>query len=471
VICPVILCGGSGTRLWPLSRSQHPKQLISLFSDLSLLQETAKRVASNRQFTAPIVICNDEYRFIVAEQLRQIGIKPRAIILEPEGRNTAPPATIAALMLEQAKDDSTMLIMPSDHMITDLSAFAHSLDLAELAARQEGRIVTLGIIPNEPHTGYGYIHAGKPLQCDQTALHVSAFVEKPNKVTAQTYLDSGDYYWNSGMFVCLPKTLTQEVRDHAPDILEACTRSVSTLHADLDFTRIDAATFAQCPAISIDYAIMEKSTNLAVVPVSMGWSDVGSWESLWSLLPHDDDDNALTGNVLAHNTKNSLVRSDGPLVAVNGLEDVIVAATRDAVVVSSRKDAQRISDVVKKLVADGRDESANAPRQYRPWGWFENVDLGSKFKVKRIAVTPGSKLSLQMHHQRAEHWIVVEGTARVTRENETFELEPNQSTYIAIGQRHRLENTTDSLLQMIEVQTGDYLEEDDIVRFDDDYGR
>jgi mannose-1-phosphate guanylyltransferase / mannose-6-phosphate isomerase len=471
VICPVILCGGSGTRLWPLSRSQHPKQLISLFSDLSLLQETAKRVADNRQFTAPIIICNDEYRFIVAEQLRQIGINPRAIILEPEGRNTAPPATIAALMLEQAEDDSTMLIMPSDHLITDLAAFGQSLDHADQTARQEGSIVTLGIIPDQPHTGYGYIHAGDPLAGDEAVRSVLAFVEKPDAEKAQAYVDSGDYYWNSGMFLCLPRTLIQEVRNLAPEVLDASNQAFLSLHSDLDFVRIDAETFAQCPAISLDYAVMEKSTNLAVVPVSMGWSDIGSWENLWSLLPHDDDDNALTGNVLAHNTRNSLVRSDGPLVAVNGLEDVIVAATRDAVIVSSRKDAQNISQVVGRLVAEGRAESASAPRAYRPWGWFENIDLGSKFKVKRIAVTPGSKLSLQMHHQRAEHWIVVEGTARVTREDETFDLGPNQSTYIAIGQRHRLENATDSLLQMIEVQTGDYLEEDDIIRFDDDYGR
>ena len=470
-ICPVILCGGSGTRLWPLSRKNHPKQLLSLFGDKSLLQDTVLRVSDPAHFSAPILVCNDEYRFMVAEQLRQIGITPRAIVLEPEGRNTAAPAAIAAMLLQQDGGDESMLILPSDHAVTDQNAFLGVIDAADTAARQYKRIMTLGIVPDRPHTGYGYIKAAASLADDTPARLVDAFVEKPTVEKAQAYLDDGSHFWNSGMFLSLPDVMMAEMDAHAPDTAGACRTALAGQYQDLDFVRLDADAFGTAPSISIDYAVAEKSDRLGVVPANMGWSDAGSWESLWDLAEKDIYNNALSGDVISRNTYNSLVRSDGPIIAVNGLENVVVTASKDAVLVSSRDSAQDVGDLVKQLSGAGIEETDNAARQYRPWGWFETMDGGDGFKVKRIAVNPGGKLSLQAHGRRAEHWIVVQGTATVTRDEDVFDLQANQSTYIAIGQRHRLENRQEDKLQMIEVQTGDYLEEDDITRFDDDYGR
>ena len=468
MICPVILCGGSGTRLWPLSRSHHPKQLLSLFSEKSLLQETLLRVADRTIFSPPILVCNNEYRFIIAEQAREVGIEPRAILLEPAGRNTTAPAALAAMLMQESTEPDVMLIMPSDHQVNDEYSFRKACLQASEVCHEKNVIVTLGIQPTQAHTGYGYIKAAE----DTVALSgVDRFVEKPDKATAQSYLDEGGYYWNSGMFICRPDTLLEGVATHAADVFSACTSVFDRHYPDLDFLRFDEGLFAQIPKISLDYAVMEHAHNLMVLSVDMGWSDVGSWESLWSLSPKDDLGNAQHGDIILQDSANNYIHSEGTLVAVNGLSDIVVAATKDAVLVSDRSSVDAVGNIVARLADSGREEEAQSSRQYRPWGWFETVDIDIGFKVKRIVVNPGKKLSLQRHSKRAEHWVVVDGTARVVRDDETFELQANQSTYIAIGQKHRLENAGQSPLQMIEVQTGLYLEEDDIERFDDDFGR
>lgn len=468
VICPVILCGGSGTRLWPLSRSQHPKQLLSLFSEKSLLQETLLRVSEPTIFSAPILVCNNDYRFIIAEQAREVGIEPRAIMLEPVGRNTTPPAALAAMLLQDTAEPDVMLIMPSDHQIQDEVGFQQACQQAADAAHEQDVIVTLGIKPTRPHTGYGYI---KTADADAALSAVDRFVEKPDKATAQSYLNEGGYYWNSGMFICRSDTLLNGVETHASDIFSACQTVFEQRYPDLDFLRFDEELFSQIPKKSLDYAVMEHARNLIVLSVDIGWSDVGSWESLWSLSPKDDEGNSQFGNIILRNSTNNYIRSEGPLVAVNDLSNIVVTATKDAVLVSSRASADQVSEIVSALSESGREEESQSVRQYRPWGWFETVDLDIGFKVKRIVVNPGKKLSLQRHGKRAEHWIVVDGTAHVVRDDEAFDLYANQSTYIAIGQKHRLENPSDEPLQMIEVQTGLYLEEDDIERFEDDFGR
>ena len=469
-IHPVILSGGSGTRLWPLSRAAYPKQLMPLISELSLLQETVRRVGDPGRFAAPLLICNDEHRFMVAEQLRAIGVAASRIVLEPVGRNTAPAAAAAALLIAADDPDALMLLLPSDHHIGDTARFRAAVDAAAAAA-QTGALVTFGMAALRPETGYGYILRGDKLPGLDGCFQVARFVEKPDRATAESYVADGRYAWNSGMFLFKAGQLIAEMERHAPEVLAAARAAVSGAGSDLDFVRLDARTFAKAPSISIDYAVMEKTDRAVVVPAEMGWTDVGSWGALWDIAPRDGDGNTLIGDVIAADTRNSYVRGDGRLVAVVGIEDVIVVDTADAVLVVPRARAQEVKEVVDRLKAANRSEQQHHRRVYRPWGSYESVDAGERFQVKRLIVKPGGRLSLQKHAKRAEHWVVVRGTATVTRGNEEFDLAENQSTYIPVGTVHRLENRTAEPVHLIEVQSGSYLGEDDIVRLDDQYGR
>ena len=469
-IHPVILSGGSGTRLWPLSRAAYPKQLMPLLSAESLLQETVRRVAAPERFAAPILVCNDEHRFLVAEQLRQIGVAPNRIVLEPVGRNTAPAAAVAALLLAADEPEALMLLLPSDHHIGDPDRFSAALEIAAAAARG-GALVTFGMAADRPETGYGYIRRGAPLPGIAGCFRVERFVEKPAPATARSYVADGSYAWNSGMFLFPAAQLLAELERHAPAVLAAARAAVGQTRADLDFVRLDAEAFAAAPSISIDYAVMEKTARAAVVPAEMGWTDVGSWGALWDIAPRDGDGNALLGDVIAVDSRNSYVRADGRLVAVIGLDDLIVVDTADALLVMPRDRAQDVKQVVDRLKSAGRAEQQQHRRVYRPWGSYEGVDAGERFQVKRLIVKPGGRLSLQKHARRAEHWVVVRGTATVTRGDEVFDLAENQSTYIPLGTVHRLENRTAEPVHLIEVQSGGYLGEDDIVRLDDQYGR
>jgi len=472
---PVILCGGSGTRLWPLSREQSPKQLLAFGSQRTMLQTTALRLSpgfgARIKVLSPLVVANEQYRFVTAEQLRQIDLPPAAIILEPSGRNTAPALTVAALVARQANDDAVLLVVPADHFIADEQAFRDTLEKA-IAIAQSGLIVTFGIVPTAPETGYGYIRCGAALP-DSDARVLAGFAEKPDRARAEGFLASGEYFWNSGIFVMKTSVWLAEIGKSQPDILAACEHAVTAGKRDSDFFRLDDAAFEACPADSIDYAVMEHIAPgaAAVVPLAAGWSDVGTWGALLDVGAKDASGNLLIGDVIAVNTKNSLVRSESRLVASVGLADVIVVETPDAVLVAHRDHLQEIKDVVTRLKSLGRTEPDAHRKVYRPWGYYDSIDQGDRFQVKRIVVNPSSKLSLQMHHHRAEHWIVVRGTARVTRGEETFLLSENESTYIPLGVRHRLENPGRVPLEIIEVQSGAYLGEDDIVRFDDTYGR
>jgi mannose-1-phosphate guanylyltransferase/mannose-6-phosphate isomerase len=473
---PVILCGGSGTRLWPLSREQYPKQLLVLNGDKTLLQATARRVDKSLTIAGrvlpPIVVANEDYRFITAEQLRQTGVVPATIVLEPAGRNTAPALTLAALIALQAGDDPVMLVMPADHIISDSRAFCAAVTQG-FSYAEAGQLVTFGIKPTHPETGYGYIHAGAVLAGQQGARLINAFVEKPDATTAADYLASGGYLWNSGIFMMRASVWLAQLSTTQPDIVSACRSSFAARSVDQDFLRIGKEAFAACPADSIDYAVMEKlAEGMGVVfPLAAGWSDVGAWDALWQLGDKDTDNNVLQGDVMAVATRGTLAISKSRLVALVGLEDVVVVETPDAVLVANKNHMQRVKDIVARIKREGRTE-ANAHRKiYRPWGYYDSIDAGGRFQVKRIVVNPGAALSLQMHHHRAEHWIVVQGTARVTRGEETFLVAENESTYIPIGTKHRLENPGKVALEMIEVQSGAYLGEDDIVRFEDTYGR
>lgn len=468
-ITPVILSGGSGSRLWPLSRALYPKQFLPLVSELTMIQETALR-ASGERFTAPLVICNDEHRFIVAEQLRAAACQPTAIILEPVGRNTAPAVAVAALKLLESASDPIMLVMPSDHVIQNADAFLAAIDQAAPAARA-GALVTFGITPNAPETGYGYIKAGGSFAPFTGVLRVERFVEKPDLQTAESYLAEGSYLWNSGIFLFSAKAYLAELGRTNSKIIEACSQALAQGQRDLSFCRLDAAAFAASPADSIDYAVMEKTANAAVFPVEMGWSDLGAWSALWEIGPKDAQDNVALGDVLLQDVEGSYIRSDHRLVAVAGLCNVVVVATDDAVLVIDRGKVQDVKQIVERLKKANRDEHALHSTVHRPWGHYRGIDRGERFQVKRIVVQPGERLSLQMHHHRAEHWIVVTGTALVTRGAETFLLHENESTYIRAGQTHRLENPGKVPLHLIEVQSGGYLGEDDIVRFEDGYGR
>jgi len=468
-IHPVILSGGTGSRLWPLSRSLFPKQLLALAGERSLIQDTVLRT-EGAGFAPPLIVCNTEHRFLIAEQMREAGIVPQAIVLEPVGRNTAPAAAIAALMVAAAEPEALILLMPADHIVRNRTSFLNAVDRAVLAA-EENHLVTFGITPDAPETGYGYIRRASALPDMTDCFAVARFVEKPDAATAAGYVASGDYDWNSGMFLFKANAFLGELERLEPDLLSHCRDAFARGRKDLDFFRLEAESFAKAKAISIDYAVMERTDKAAVVPVEMGWSDVGSWEALWAAATRDEFGNVTKGDVLHHGARNCYLRSEGPLVAAVGVEDIVVVATQDAVLVSHKSASQDVKRIVEQLERSGRELHTTHRKVYRPWGSYEGIDNGDNFQVKHITVNPGAKLSLQMHHKRAEHWIVVSGTAQVTCGDKVYPLRENQSTYIPLGEKHRLENVGPEPLHLIEVQSGSYLGEDDIVRFEDTYGR
>ncbi len=478
---PVILSGGSGTRLWPLSREQYPKQLLPLVGTATLLQDTALRLrgfdAAIARSDEPIVVCNEEYRFITAEQLRACGCASRHILLEPAGRNTAPALTLAALQAQaQAEDeDAVLLVMPADHVIQDCDAF-HRAVSAGLEESLTGSMITFGIRPDRAETGYGYIRVGSEVAAG--VREVAAFFEKPDELTAEAYLAAGDFLWNSGIFMVRATVWLRAIAHFAPEMAAACARAFSKAVRDADFVRVDREAFLASPADSIDYAVMEKLAGTPdlgiaprVVPMSVGWSDVGAWDALWALAVQDAAGNVGRGDAVFEDSRNTFVHATDRLVACLGVDDLVVVETPDAVMVAHRERTQDVRRIVSRLKADGRSQVAAHRKIHRPWGFYDSIDAGDRFQVKRIVVKPGASLSLQMHHHRAEHWIVVRGTARVRRGEESFLLSENQSTYIPLGVLHRLENPGKVALEMIEVQSGSYLGEDDIVRFEDDYGR
>jgi len=466
-VIPVILSGGAGTRLWPLSREMYPKQLLSLTSKQTMLQDTAMRLAAIAGALPPIVVCNEAHRFTVAEQIRALDIQASAILLEPSGRNTAPAVALAALKASSIDPDATLVVAPADHVIRDARKFQQAAEVA-VALAQHDKLITFGIVAHAPETGYGYIRRGAGAG---PAYPVAQFVEKPALDLAQQYVASGDYYWNSGMFVFKASRYLAELSSLAPDILSACTAAFEAAKTDLDFVRIDKAEFIKCRSESIDYAVMEKTKDALVLPLDVGWSDVGSWSSLFDVLPADEEGNVLQGDVMVHDTHDCYVHSTSRLVAAVGMEDHIIVETKDAILVAPKDRVQDVKDLVAKIKKSGRTESALHREVFRPWGSYDSVDSGERFQVKRLSVKPGGVLSLQMHHHRAEHWIVVQGAARITRNDETFLLAENESTFIPVGATHRIENPGKVPLHIIEVQSGSYLGEDDIVRFEDNYGR
>ena len=487
MITPIILCGGSGTRLWPLSRRAYPKQLLSLIEEQTMLQATVRRAANLQidtglQVSAPIVITNEEHRFLVRQQLQVAGYQPAATYLEPIARNTAPAIALAALHLayggaeagiasEPANPDALMLILPADHVIRDSAAFAAAVTTAVKVA-SSGYMVTFGIDASTPETGYGYIQIGMPLFSHiPTAYMVASFTEKPDLDKARKFIQQGDYCWNSGIFLFTAGRYLEELRNQRPDILDAATNAWKHRTRDSEFLRPDPIAFSACPTESIDYAVMQATSRAAVVPVGMGWSDVGSWNSLWEISAKDGDGNIVLGDVFARDISNSYVRAESRLVAVIGLQDVVVVETPDAVLVMHKSKAEEIKHATAYFSKNQRIEELEHTRVYRPWGWYQGIDSGKRFQVKRIMVEPGAQLSLQMHHHRAEHWVVVSGTAEVTVDGTTDILSENQSTYIPLGRTHRLKNPGKLPLHLIEVQSGSYLGEDDIVRFEDSYGR
>ena len=463
---PVLLSGGSGTRLWPLSREAYPKQFLPLVGNDTMLQATWRRVADIAG-AAPIVVANEDHRFLVAEQLRQVGAPTPDILLEPMGRNTAPAIALAALQSMHDGEDPLLLVLPSDHVVADAEAFRKAVRDAATAA-EGGALVTFGILPSAPETGFGYIEAEHARS--DGARKVRRFVEKPDAATAQRYLDDGGYYWNSGMFLFRASVLLAELERFRPDIVAACRDSFASAKRDGDFIRVDREAFARCPSDSIDYAVMEKTDAAMVLPVDIGWNDVGSWSALWDVAARDEAGNAHHGDVIAVDSRNTYAYARR-LVALVGVDDLVVVETDDAVLVARKDRVQQVKDVVSQLKAAQRTQAALHREVHRPWGSYDSIDVGDGFQVKRIKVKPGAALSLQSHNKRAEHWIVVRGTARVTRNNDVFELFANQSTYIPIGAKHRLENPGEDVLELIEVQSGAYLGEDDIVRYEDVYGR
>jgi mannose-1-phosphate guanylyltransferase/mannose-6-phosphate isomerase len=475
MLIPVILSGGSGTRLWPLSRELYPKQLLPLVGKGTMLQETLARVDGVDGLGAPVVVCNESHRFLVAEQILQAGVKPQAIVLEPAGRNTAPAVAVAAMVavsdtpngVKTPESDPLLLILPADHVIRDVKAFRAALEIGRKAA-QEGKLVTFGVVPHRPETGYGYI---KRAAGEGPAFAIERFVEKPDLETAKTYVASKEYFWNSGMFLFRASTVLNELRELAPRIYEACAQAVTGARRDLDFTRLPAKEFAACPSDSFDYAVMEKTKHGVVVPLDAGWSDVGSWSALHEAIPADSDGNVTLGDVLTTDSTGNYLHSTSRLVAAVGLKDHVVVETKDAVLVAPKDRVQDVKELVNQLKKQGRYETSLHREVFRPWGSYDSIDQGERFQVKRLTVKPGASMSLQLHHHRAEHWIVVSGTARITRGDEVFLLEENQSTYIPLGTKHRIENPGKIPLHIIEVQSGTYLGEDDIVRFEDRYGR
>ncbi len=489
MILPVILSGGSGTRLWPLSRELYPKQLLPLVGHHTMLQETVLRLKGLDDIAGPLIVSNDNHRFMVAEQMRLIHARPTAIILEPVGRNTAPAAAVAALLASAKGSDPVLLVLPADHVIRDIAAFQAAVRLGGALAR-EGRLVTFGIVPGSPETGYGYIKTGagvrlkeagsahkrkqrRPGKAGQRAMAyaVEGFKEKPDLRKARAFVKSGDHLWNSGMFMFRASAFLEELKLFAPAMFSACQKAYKASVQDLEFLRLNAQEFGACPADSIDYAVMEKTGKAVVVPLDAGWNDVGSWSALWDVLPKDGRGNAISGDVCVQDSANSLVFAGSRLVAVSGLNDCVVVETADAVLVTRRDQAQTVKQVVDHLKKEKRDEVLLHRRVNRPWGAYECIDSSERFQVKRITVNPGASLSLQKHMHRAEHWIVVKGTARITRDRRVVTLSENESTYIPLGVTHRLENPGRIPLELIEVQSGSYLGEDDIIRLDDQYGR
>ena len=476
MILPVILSGGSGTRLWPLSREQYPKQLLPLVGKDSMLQATVLRLDGLADVAEPLLVCNEEHRFAVAEQVRQLG-RNGTVVLEPVGRNTAPAVTLAALLALCQDQDPAMVVMPADHVIVDGARFREAVRQAVRLA-ETGMIVTFGIAPDCPETGYGYIQRGDVLPGETSAFRLARFVEKPDRTTAQRYLDAGDHLWNSGLFVMKASVWRDAISRCRPDILSACERALAEARADGDFVRVAKDAFAACPSDSIDYAVMERIAAgvaglppAAVIPLSAGWSDVGAWDSLWQVLPKDEAGNAWRGDVMLHDTAHTLAFSESRLVACVGVRDLVVVETPDAVLVAHKDRTQDVKKIAERLKQEARGEAQVHRKVHRPWGSYDGVDAGERFQVKRIVVKPGASLSLQMHHHRAEHWVVVRGTAKVTRGDETLLVSENESTFIPLGIKHRLENPGKLMLEMIEVQSGAYLGEDDIVRFEDTYGR
>lgn len=487
MIVPVILSGGAGTRLWPLSRELYPKQLLSLVNDRTMLQDTVRRLEGIDDLGQPVVVCNESHRFLVAEQLRELGSAPAGILLEPVGRNTAPAVAVAALHAASMADDPLVLVLPADHVIRDPAALCKAVEEGRESA-EAGRLITFGVVPTAPETGYGYIKAGTRLEAQGTRrghgglslaveesflgiFEVDSFVEKPDLETAQRYVASGDYFWNSGMFLLRASAYLSELERLAPDILAACRAAYDKAGTDHDFIRLDYDAFAACPGNSIDYAVMEKTSAAAVIPLDAGWSDVGSWSALWEVGDRRGDGNVVIGDVVSEGTRNCYLYAGSRLLAAVGVEDHVIVETADAVLVSHKDRVQDVKEVVARLKKGGREEALAHRKVFRPWGAYECLDSAERYQVKHITVKPGATLSLQMHHHRAEHWIVVRGTARITRGDDVFILSENQSTYIPLGVGHRLENPGKIALELIEVQSGSYLGEDDIVRFEDSYGR
>jgi mannose-1-phosphate guanylyltransferase/mannose-6-phosphate isomerase len=477
----VVLSGGSGTRLWPFSREAYPKQFLTLASDKTLFQETISRVShwsgeqDNWEICSPLVVCNEMHRFLAAEQLRQLGLENSLILLEPTGKNTAPALTLAALCAMAEEKNPVLVVLPSDHYVQDIMGFQERLKEA-IALAVDGCIVTFGIVPDRPETGFGYIRQGEAL--NNNAFYLESFTEKPDEATATEYLASGQYLWNSGIFVLQARTWLSEIERYHPDILGTCRAAMTSATRDGDFVRVDREAFLKCPSDSIDYAVMEKlargvqaSTRAIVLSLDVGWSDLGSWPALMSVRPHDGEGNVTLGDVFLKDTRNSLFYSQSRFLAAVGLDDVVVIETSDAVLIAHKDRAQEIKTVTDYLKKTARSEHVFHTKVHRPWGHYESIGVGSRYQVKRLTIKPGATLSLQMHHHRAEHWIVVKGTARVTRDGETFLLTENQSTFIPLGVKHRLENPGAIPLEIIEVQSGSYLGEDDIVRFEDRYNR
>lgn len=466
-ITPVILSGGSGSRLWPSSRSLYPKQFLKLVSDRTMLQETVLRVMQVEGAQPVIVVANHEHRFLVAEQLNSCGVGANKIILEPVARNTAPAIALAALALED-DPDAIILVLPADHVVSDGLAFQKAIELGRVQA-EEGQLVTFGIVAKSPNTGFGYVEQGK--QLSEGVFKVESFTEKPSRPKAQEYLDHGSYCWNSGMFMFKASKYIEALQEYEPEIVLACKNALSDASEDLDFTRVNEVAFNDCPSNSIDYAVMERTSNAVVIPVDIGWSDIGSWEALWQELEKDQNGNVVKGDVTLNDVSNSLIYSDKKLVACVGVEDVILVETDDSILLTKKDRVQDVKSVVNQLIKLDRPESRLHRKVFRPWGFYDSIESDEGFQVKRLVVNPGAKLSLQKHHHRAEHWVVVRGTAEVVNGDQTITLRVNESTYIPIGTKHQLTNPGKIPLELIEVQSGDYLGEDDIVRYEDIYGR
>jgi len=467
-IIPVILSGGSGTRLWPLSRKQYPKQYLPLAGDNTMLQETILRLSSLDNLADPIIICNADHRFLVAEQCQQIDIQNPTILLEPVGRNTAPAIAAAALQSINGLDDAVLLVLSADHVIQDVEAFHQAINIASNQA-QEGKLATFGIVPTDANTGYGYIKSSK--DNIDGAYKVEEFVEKPDLATAQSYLERGNYLWNSGMFMFKAETLVNELTTHSPSIVTSVSNAINNAEQDLDFIRLDKKAFESSPSDSIDYALMEKSDNVVVVPLDAQWNDIGAWSALHDIGTKDANGNVIKGDVIAQDTTNTYINANHHMVATIGVDNLIIVDTPDATFIATQDKAQEVKSIVESLQASGRCESSAHRKVYRPWGWYDSIEVGLHFQVKRLHVNPGAKLSLQMHHKRAEHWVVVSGIATVINGEDVLTLKEGDSTYIPIGTTHGLENKTNKQLEIIEVQSGTYLGEDDIVRFEDIYGR